>query len=372
MENGSWNGGSTEERYALLHLRSLPGISDRRIGELLARYGSACATLEAPASELGEAAVAARGSVQVLGRVERAMKVIDQLGAIVLTRSDPRYPVRLHDLHDPPPVLFARGRLELLKLPAVAIVGARRHTPYGREVATALGGGLARAGVVVVSGMARGIDAAAHAAALEGGTIGVLGSGLDVVYPREHTALYERVGTEGLLLSEFMPGEPALRYHFPRRNRLIAALSRGVVVVEASEKSGSLITVEHALDLGREVFAVPGPIGRDTSIGTNRLIQDGAKLVLGIGDILEELGVKPPAEAMDRAGPWAAPPGLDATDLGIWQALADGPRHVDELSAITGLSAPVTLARLLKLELEGKIRQIAGARFIREGKGAPV
>lgn len=285
-----------EELRALLQLRALPGISDRELRQLLAYYGSPRAALRAPAAELGPKAAGVRGTPGVLGRVERSLRTIEEQGIEVLVESDARYPDRLRELHDPPPVLFARGRLELLEEPALAIVGARRPTAYGRDAARVLAYGVARSGLVVVSGAARGIDGVAHEAALDagGGTIGVLGCGIDVVYPREHIQLQERMANQGLLLSEFAPGEPPKQYHFPRRNRIIAALAQGVLVVEASNRSGSLITVNHATDLGREVLAVPGPIGRELSAGTNELIRDGAAVVLGVEDILATLGISAP------------------------------------------------------------------------------
>jgi DNA processing protein len=244
----------------------------------------------------------------------------------------------------------------------VAVVGSRRHTGYGADAATAIAGGASRAGVVVVSGLARGIDAAAHAAALEGGTIAVLGCGVDVEYPRENARLQARIAGEGLLLSEFAPGTPALPFHFPRRNRIIAALARGVVVVEATAKSGSLITVDHALDLGRDVFAVPGPIGSDTSAGTNALIRDGARLVESAEQLLEELGLLPEQPILPPP-----PPAPLAGEAGIAGALSREPRHLDELAAVCGVTPAGALVALLELELAGKARQLAGARFVRAG-----
>lgn len=356
------------EVEALLHLRLLPGLSDRSLRELLKRYGSARAVLSAPAAELGEVAAAARGDRRVLVQVERAVRLLESGEVELLVESDPRYPARLLDLCDPPPLLFARGRLELLERPALAIVGSRRPTTYGRDAARALAAGVSGAGVVVVSGMARGIDGEAHGASLDGGTIGVLGCGIDVVYPREHARLIEEVASRGLLLSEFPPGAAPLRYHFPQRNRLIAALSLGVLVVEASRASGSLITVEHALDLGREVFAVPGPIGRETSAGSNELIRDGATMVLGVGDILSTLGLPAPAtETPPEGAPESVSPAIRGEALRLWQVLDDEPRHADELAAVCGLDAATTLVRLLELELGGHARQLSGQRFVRAG-----
>lgn len=362
-----------EEVAALLHLRSLPGLGDEALRRLLRRYGTAREALRAPASEFSPEAARARTSRQVLGRVERGLRAIEEAGVEVLVETDALYPACIRDLHKPPPLLFARGRLELLERPAVAIVGARRPTSYGRDTTRTLAYGVARAGVVVVSGVARGIDGVAHEAALAagGGTIGVLGCGIDVLYPPEHARLVEHLAAVGLLLSEFAPGEPPLPFHFPRRNRIIAALAQGVLVVEASRRSGSLITVNHAIDLGRDVMAVPGPIGRETSIGTNELIRDGAIVVLEVGDILAALGHTGSESECTRvdatlhAWPPAPPPGLEDEKLRLWQALDEEPRHASALAERSGLEPATTLVLLLELELEGHARQLAGLRFVR-------
>lgn len=353
------------ELEALLELRTLPGLNDRELRSLLARYGSAREALAAPAEELGRAAEA-RGTRPIMERVHRALSLLDRGGAELLVEADPRYPSSFLELPDPPPLIFARGRLELLDRPAIAMVGTRRPTRYGRDAARALAGGISRAGLVVVSGMARGIDGEAHHAALEGGTIGVLGCGIDVVYPHEHARLFEMVANSGLLLSEFPPGAPPLQYHFPQRNRLIAALSLGVLVVEAARGSGSLITVDHALDLGREVMVVPGPIGRESSMGSNELFRDGATPILGVADILGALGLSAPErEAEEEGEVGSGPPPLEGEALRLWLAAGEEPRHTDELAAEAGIDSATALARLLELELEGHIRRLSGQRFIR-------
>ena len=220
--------------------------------------------------------------------------------------------------------------------------------------------------------LAHGIDGHAHRAALAGGTIAVLGCGPDVVFPHEHEELQARIGSDGLLVSEFVPGEPPLPHNFPRRNRIIAALARGVVVVEAPTKSGALITVEHAIDLGRDVFAVPGPVDRDTSAGTNALLRDGARLVTSAADILSELGIggadalAAAAATADTASP-APPEGLGDAPLRVWRALEPDPLHVDVLARRSDLAPADALGALLELELRGSVRQLPGTRFVRAG-----
>lgn len=354
-----------EELRALLELRALPGIGDLKLAALLERYGTARRALAAPAEALGERAAAERGTARIHGWVERALETIARWGVAVLKRESAAYPAVLRELHDPPALLFALGRLELLGRPAVAVVGSRHPTVYGAQAAAMLAADLSRAGVVVVSGMARGIDGAAHAAALGGGTIGVLGCGIDVVYPPEQAPLYERVAGEGLLLSEFLPGEPPLPHHFPRRNRVIAALARGVLVVEATERSGAMATVRHALELGRDVYAVPGPIGRPTSAGTNRLIQEGAKLVTTAADVLEELGMAAAAPGGETSAPPGPPAGLAGDRLALWAALGDEPCHVDVIAAACGIRSEAALVALLDLELLGHARRLPGMQFVR-------
>ncbi len=363
-----------DELEALLHLRLLPALSDLRLRDLLRHHGSARAVLELSAAELGDVTAEARWQPKTLRRLDLALAELRRAGDAALAIHRAGYPRRLRELHDPPCLLFARGHLELLARPAVAIVGTRHHTAYGAEAADRIARELSEAGVVVVSGLARGIDGVAHRAALAGGTIAVLGSALDVPYPRENRPLFHQIGMRGLAFSEFAPGTPPLPYNFPQRNRIIAALSKAVVVVEARAESGSFITVEHALDLGRDVFAVPGPIGRETSEGTNRLIRDGAMLVTCAADILEELNLEPTcapatpqpglellADAADPEPEEEAGPGTQA----LCQALTSAPRHVDELAAACALPPGRTLAELLALELAGRARQLPGARFVR-------
>jgi len=270
---------------------------------------------------------------------------------------DASYPVALTTIIDPPPVLWTRGSLDVLSRPSVAIVGARAASPYGLSVAGRLAADLAAAGLVVVSGMARGVDSAAHRGALDasGTTVAVLGSGVDVIYPPEHAALAESIAASGLLVSELVPGTPPLPQFFPLRNRIISGLSRAVVVIEAGEHSGSLITARMALEQGRDVLAVPGNVLSGRNRGAHGLLRDGAKIVESADDILEELG-------MGAAGPGSAP----ASDDPVLACLTPGePSDLDAISERTGLTVTRLLARLFELELEGAVTRVGGGRFVR-------
>ncbi len=372
-----------EELQALLHLRLLPRLADVKLRALLAEYGSARALLAAGGQVLGDAAVAARRDSRVLERLFRAFDDIARLDLATFVVDRPGYPARLLHLHDPPCLLFARGRLELLDQRMIAIVGSRRHTSYGADAAERMARELGELGFVIVSGLARGIDGIAHRAALSTGTVAVLGSGIDVPYPRENERLFQRIAEEGLLLSEFPPDSPPLKHHFPQRNRIIAALAQVVILVEATADSGSLITADHAMDIGRDVHVVPGPIGRDTSAGCNAMIQEGAALVTCAADVIDELervaanqpqhrkgGAKKRAKQsahryLPADGARRAPDELTGPGAALFRALTTAPRHVDELAAACVLPPATALAELLALELLGHARQLAGARFVR-------
>ena len=279
---------------------------------------------------------------------------------VILPWSDSRYPAWLRMVPDPPPVLWVRGDLSVLEQPSVAIVGSRGASQYAKTIARTLAAGLAHAGLVITSGMARGVDAAAHAGCLDAGgrTIGVLGTGVDVIYPAEHAALTERVIRSGLLVSEFEPGERPYAWHFPRRNRIISGLSRAVVVVEASEKSGSLITARMALEQGRDVMAVPGSVLYGRNRGAHALIKDGAMPVEDAADILDALGypgqagepAQEPGGVLEEALVEAGPEGLD----------------LDSLSKAAGMEADAVLAALTALEIDGRIERLTGGRYVRQ------
>jgi DNA processing protein len=277
---------------------------------------------------------------------------------------EPEYPARLACIYDPPPVLWYRGDAARLADLSIAVVGARSASSYAREVAERLGEGLARRGLTVVSGMARGVDGAAHRGALAGGgaTIAVLGSGADIVYPSEHADLAGAIAQNGAVVSELAPGARPLPDHFPLRNRIISGLAVAVVVVEASEKSGSLITARMALEQGREVMAVPGNVLSSRNRGSHALLRDGAKLVEGVDDILDELRVSA------SAAPGVADKLLiDEPLLSLMQAGED--YGIEELEVLTGLGAADLLPKLLELELDGKVARREAGRFRRVWKG---
>jgi DNA processing protein len=284
-----------------------------------------------------------------------------------IDRGDAEYPAHLREIPAPPDRLWVRGGLVDEDALAVAIVGSRRATPFGLELAERLAGDLAARGITVVSGLARGIDSAAHRGALEAGgrTIAVLGSGVDVVYPPENRRLAARIVERGALMSQFAPGAPALAHHFPVRNRIIAGLSLGVVVVEAAEQSGTLITAGHAGDLGREVMAVPGRAGAPTSRGTHKLIRDGAALVESWEDVVALLPAR--WRACMAAGAPPSSPGPEPEDS-LLSLIGAEPVSMEELIERSGLAASRAAARLLALELEGRIRQLPGKRFVRAAR----
>ena len=298
-------------------------------------------------------------------------------GRVWLVRySDASYPERLRAIPDPPAVLYVRGSPAAAGHAAVAVVGTRAPSEYGREMTRLLCRGLAAAGIAVVSGMARGIDGEAHETALSvgGGTVAVLGSGVDVPYPPEHRDLCRRIEESGAVLSEHSMGTRPLPHHFPARNRIISGLSLGVVVVEATERSGSLITVRWALEQGREVFAVPGPAGAGRSRGPHRLIREGAKLVEDVADIIEEVAPQLAAEPALTPTPSPAvetgPAGVsgETAPLGgaagtILRDLEAGPLQMDDVIHRTGLSAQRVCEVLLEMELQGLLRQLPGKRY---------
>lgn len=347
-------------RDALLVLLGLDSWTPRDVLALTETQPSAARCLEAIRGGAGRSE-RDRARAHAVSPSEVAA-VVAAAGARLVAVGDAEYPPALWDLFDPPAGLFVRGRDLREDGARVAIVGARNATPTGREVAHVLGRALAEAGATAVSGGARGIDSAAHlgALAVDGPTLVVLGSGIDVAYPRTHAALVARIAAVGSVVSEYPPGTQPRSYRFPARNRLVAGLSAGVVVVEGAKKSGSMITAEHALDLGRPVFAVPGAITSELSWAPLTLIRDGATLIRDERDLLEELGLEAPQAS--AASP-AVPAGLRPNEVAAWQALTSI-ATLETVAKGAGLSVPAALAALSTLEVRGLVRS-AGGRFER-------
>lgn len=375
------------EARAAIALSAAPRFGPATIRELIDACGSARAVLRAasepPASLAAHPRLVSRPDADrlrsLLGRLRGVRPVsagslagIRERGVRVVTYGTAQYPPGLGHLHHPPPVLYLRGRAEPLQPAAVAIVGTRRATEYGRRMARDIAGELARAGHPVVSGLARGIDAAAHRATLAAGgvTIGVLGSGLDHRFPSSSADLYRALPERGLLVSEFPPEVRPRAGLFPRRNRIIAGLACAVVVVQAGQKSGALITVGHALELGRDVFAVPGPVGAPGSEGVHGLLRDGAAVATCAADVLEVVGAAPApsgegsARVVRGEGTCGMGEGEAAGDRArLTQMLEQGIATADGLAAATGLPVGRALALLGMLELEGHIEALPGGRF---------
>ena len=326
---------------AALALSLVDGVGPVRFRELVHRFGT-------PRDALNAVAGAERRT-RALSSADQLLRELEHCGAWHLPQGSVEYPSALLELPDPPSNLFAIGAVESLAPPAVAIVGTRSATAYGERVTRELSGALARAGVSVISGLARGIDAAAHRAALasRGRTVAVLGTGVDIVYPASHRALYREIAERGLLLSEERPGDRATAGSFPKRNRIIAALASVTIVVEAGARSGALITANSALDLGRTVAAVPGPIDAPQSAGTNELLRDGAIVIASVDDALALFGRTvrtPPIPS------FTAP-----AERAVWDALGAGALHLDALASASALPARECLAAVTTLELAGAV-----------------
>ncbi|MFQ5668004.1 MAG: DNA-processing protein DprA [Candidatus Binatia bacterium] len=292
--------------------------------------------------------------------VDKQLQRLEQSGATVSTWYNPSYPANLREIHDPPPFLFVRGALQPRDTLAVAVVGSRNVSAYGLRMTREIAEGLVRYGVTVVSGLARGTDAAAHWATLRAGgrTIAVLGSGIDVVYPSEHHELFRAIASQGAVVTELLPGTQPDAENFPNRNRIISGLAFGTVIVEAAEKSGSLITATLAADQGREVFAVPGAVSERTR-GTHRLLRQGAKLTERAEDVLEEIA----PQLLRQAAPRAAV-ALERNEAAVVACMRHDTLHIDAITARSGLTPAGTLQVLLALELKGVVQQLPGKHFV--------
>nr|WP_294809836.1 DNA-processing protein DprA [uncultured Sphingomonas sp.] len=352
---------SREVRLRLLRSANIGPITWR---QLIARFGTAEAALEALPM------LAARGggrapAIADLASVRREIAAVEKLGARYLFLDDPGYPALLAELESAPPALILRGRLDLLDRTCVAMVGARNASAAACRFARQLAIGLSEAGATIVSGLARGIDTAAHVGSLQAGTVGVIASGTDIAFPPENAELQERVAREGLLIAEQPPGTEPLARFFPSRNRIIAGLALGTVVVEAAPRSGSLITARIAAEAGREVMAVPGSPLDPRAQGCNLLIREGATLVQSVDDILEMLRPIDARAVRSPAHPFGGPPPLDASDADrrrITELLGPVPVAVDELVRQSGLAPALVQTVLLELELAGRLERHAGGR----------
>jgi len=351
---------------AWLRLSLVPGLRGATLRELLKRYGSPEEVLRAPRGELarlaGEAFCAGLDAATTAEASERALAWSRGPGCRIVALGDPAYPQRLLECHDPPSVLYCRGHIELLRAPALAVVGSRTATAQGLRDAEAFARALAEQGLTIVSGLALGIDSAAHRGGLAatGSTIAVLGCGVDRVYPRENEALAAQIAERGLLVSEFPLGTAPLARNFPRRNHTIAGLALGCLVVEAAPASGSLITARAAAEQGREVFAIPGSIHSPHAKGCHQLIKAGAKLVECADDVLAELpgfAARVGARARARAEP--------EPDSALLVHMGDAPTDVDTLCARSGMPPDRVTEELLRLELAGRIASLPGGRWQR-------
>jgi len=374
----------TEEQLNWLALRLVPGLGSRVALRLVNAIGSATGVFRASPTELESLGVASHvvrsmAAGTVFEAAAKEAEQARQIGVSFLSIRDAAYPALLKEIFDPPLLLYVRGDIKLLEGPSIGIVGSRKPTPYGRAMAQKLAADLATSGLVIASGMARGIDSSAHQGSLDAGgkTIAVLGCGIDVIYPAENKKLHAAIAEKGLLVSEFPLGAFPAPQNFPIRNRIISGLSLGIVVVEAAQYSGSLITARLAMEQNREVFGVPGSITNKNSWGPHVLIKQGAKLVQDWRDVVDEL----PADVRERillpllSGDATKSPGsasvnaepLSAAEQAIYDLLkVDESAHIDEvLNALPKLSSSEVLAGLLELEFKGMVRQLPGKNFVK-------
>lgn len=370
----------SDQYLGWLALALTPGLGARMAGKLLCEFGSPEAIFSASltaleAQRLPAAVAQAIHTRQPLSDAAKEMALVEAAGCRLLTWDEPEYPRRLREIYDPPTLLYVRGNVELLGRHLISIVGARRPSPYGNQMAERLARDLAARGLVITSGLARGIDSSAHRGALSatgGATIGVLGCGIDVVYPKENKKIFAEVEQRGAIISEFPMGTFPGPQNFPIRNRIIAGMALGVVVVEGAQYSGSLITARLAMEFGREVFGVPGNATQPSSFGPNQLIKQGAKLVTGWEDVVEELPTPVRAELLPVEAASAeeratlVEENLAPCERPLYELLSlDESRHVDDLVELSGLTSSEVLAALFDLELKGVVRQLPGKQFLK-------
>ena len=364
----------SETLEATLRLAMVVGVGPRLRRVLLDRFGTSEKVLRAAPSALRELPGVGSTLCRRILDAERDIDAAEELsfcrqhGIDVLSESDDAYPAMLRQIHDPPAVLFLRGKLEPRDMVSIAIVGTRHATNYGIRQAERLAAGLSRAGFTIVSGLARGIDAAAHRAALSAGgrTLAVLGGGIHQIYPPEHAPLSDEIATSGAVLSEVPPRVPPKSGLFPQRNRIISGLTLGTIVVEAALRSGALITSTHAMEQGREVFAVPGPVDLRTSQGCHRLIRDGATLVENVEDVLEQLGPLIQPTSHEQGQEIRRPSELLLNDQKIvLEAIHSDPILLDDVAVASGLPINRVLSTITVLEVKHLIRRLSGNRVVR-------
>lgn len=360
----------TDTRYWLA-FNLVQGIGPVKTRALLDHFGDLGAAWQASTADLVKAGLDRRSLENLISarsslNLDREQEKLETSGARLLSWDDPDYPPRLKEIADPPPVLYVRGEVSPADEFSVSIVGTRRASAYGKEVARQLAAGLAQNHVTVISGLARGIDMAAHQAALDAGgrTIAVLGCGVDVVYPPEAARMAERIVEQGALVSDYPLGTRPDAANFPARNRIISGLSLGTIVVEAGLDSGALITAGFALDQGREMFAVPGSIYSQSSLGANRLIQRGeAQLITCFNDVLEELHLQQVTQQQQTREMLPQ----DETERALWAALSQEPAHIDELGRALELPISTLSSALMVMELKGLVRQVGNMSYIKTG-----
>jgi len=363
----------SENRVDWLALHLVPGLGNMTFKKLLDRFGDPAEVFRASLTDLAQVEGLRRQVAQSIAQREfsldpqNVLRDLEKYGARVVTFSDPIYPEPLREIHDPPMVLYTRGSAIPSKSTFVAIVGSRNSTPYGVKTAENLAQGLARRGLGVVSGLARGIDSAAHWGCIEGRgfSVGVLGTGIDAVYPQSNKKLFDAMVEKGAVITEFPLKTPPEPKNFPIRNRLISGLSRGVIVVEATMKSGSLITASMALEQGREVFAVPGSVHSFKSTGCHFLIKQGAKLVENADDVLDELGMNYTYAAKKDSYTEPTLPPLEDNEKKVYDLIGDYPVHIDDIVREGNLEPGTASAVLMRMELKGIVRQLPGKLFVR-------
>ena len=363
-----------------LSLSMTPGLGSRLVGKLLRQFGSPAGIFRASLTELEACRLPAAPAQAIRSRnahreAEAELARVREVGCRLLNWDEPEYPQRLLEIYDPPPLLYVRGDVSVLNRHSISMVGTRRPTPYGNQVAERLGRDLAERGLTIVSGMARGIDSSAHQGACKashGAVVGVLGTGVDVIYPKENKKLFGEVEKRGALISEFPIGTHPAPENFPIRNRVVAGMSLGVVVVQGAQYSGSLITARLGMEFGREVYGVPGSITADVSFAPNQLIKQGAKLVTSWEDVIEELPTEIRAELFpveETTGEQRASlfvEALSPLEKKVFGLLSvDESIHVDEVVEKSELTSSEVLAALCEMEMKGIVRQMPGKQFIK-------